>query len=376
VRRGLLVLALLLSSPGTAFAATSLTLSVNPASPLYGSTATFSGAITPAAAGATVELWADTGGGESLVTSTTTAADGSYSIPLVMNAGATFRTKTAGATSPDVVVNLRPQITAVLSGLRYVGSRLLLKGRLTPATAGTLTLHLGAQSSAVAVAPDGRFRSPLPTRRATTYTAKLDFAPGPGFAAREIVRSYRVRAPYLSLGASGTAVIALERLLYARHYALRGVNRYFGFDTYEAVLAFQKVHRLSRTGRVASWLWPKIANSGVPHARIAMGSHVEVDKTRQVLFEVRSGKVTRIVHVSTGATGNTPVGRWHFYLKTPGLNSHGMYYSNYFLRGFAVHGYASVPPYPASHGCVRTPMWFARGFYSRWHVGDTIYVFA
>ena len=86
--------------------------------------------------------------------------------------------------------------------------------------------------------------------------------------------------------------------------------------------------------------------------------------------------MVRVVHVSTGATGNTPVGRWHFYLKTAGLNSHGMYYSNYFLRGFAVHGYASVPPFPASHGCVRTPMWFAPGFYSRWHVGDTIYVFA
>jgi lipoprotein-anchoring transpeptidase ErfK/SrfK len=189
------------------------------------------------------------------------------------------------------------------------------------------------------------------------------------------VRNYRIRAPYLSLGARGDAVLALKRLLVARHYVLRAVNRYYSFDTYEAVLAFQKVHRLARTGRVASWLWPKIANSGVPHAHVASGSHVEVEKTRQVLYEVRNGIVKRVVHISTGATGNTPVGRWHVYLKTPGLNSHGMYYSNYFLRGFAVHGYASVPPYPASHGCVRTPMWFAPGFYARWGLGTTIYVF-
>jgi lipoprotein-anchoring transpeptidase ErfK/SrfK len=376
VRRGLLVLAFLLASPGTAAAATSLTLTVDPTSPVYGSTATFSGVITPASAGTTIELWADTGSGPTLVTSTTTAADGSYSIPLVMNAGATFSAKTPGAASPDVVVNLRPQLTTVLSGLRYVGSRLLLRGRLTPASAGTLTLHLGTQSSVLTIAPDGGFRALLPTRRATTYSATLDFAPGAGFAARQVVRTYRVRAPYLSLGASGTAVIALERLLAARHYVLRGINRYYGFDTYEAVLAFQKVHRLSRTGRVASSLWPKIANSGVPRARVAQGSHVEVDKTRQVLFEVRNGKVARVVHVSTGATGNTPVGRWHVYMKTPGLNSHGMYYSNYFLRGFAIHGYASVPPWPASHGCVRTPMWFAPGFYSRWGLGTTVYVFA
>ena len=38
----------------------------------------------------------------------------------------------------------------------------------------------------------------------------------------------------------------------------------------------------------------------------------------------------------------------------PGYNSHGMYYSFYFYGGYAVHGYDSVPDYPASHGCIRT----------------------
>jgi len=53
-----------------------------------------------------------------------------------------------------------------------------------------------------------------------------------------------------------------------------------------------------------------------------------------------------------------------------------MYYSIYFLRGFAIHGYHSVPTYPASHGCVRTPLWFARGFYNRWgRIGVRIVVF-
>ena len=46
------------------------------------------------------------------------------------------------------------------------------------------------------------------------------------------------------------------------------------------------------------------------------------------------------------------------------------------VRGVAIHGYASVPTYPASHGCVRTPLWFAPGFYSRWDVGASVYVFA
>ena len=51
-----------------------------------------------------------------------------------------------------------------------------------------------------------------------------------------------------------------------------------------------------------------------------------------------------------------------------------MYYSMYFLRGFAIHGYASVPPYPASHGCVRLPLWFAPRIYSRWQLGARVRV--
>ena len=46
----------------------------------------------------------------------------------------------------------------------------------------------------------------------------------------------------------------------------------------------------------------------------------------------------------------------------------------YFIGGYAVHGYHSVPPYQASHGCSRIPLWAAHGVYSRWNIGDTVYV--
>ena len=42
---------------------------------------------------------------------------------------------------------------------------------------------------------------------------------------------------------------------------------------------------------------------------------------------------------------------------------------------FAIHGYHSVPAWPASHGCVRIPMWLAPGLYSRWGLGTTVYVY-
>ena len=49
-------------------------------------------------------------------------------------------------------------------------------------------------------------------------------------------------------------------------------------------------------------------------------------------------------HVSTG-TGGTPtvLGNYRFYLKQPGYNSKRMYYSVYFIGGYATHGYSSVP---------------------------------
>ena len=166
------------------------------------------------------------------------------------------------------------------------------------------------------------------------------------------------------------------RLYRLDHYALPGVDSVYDASTADAVLAFQKVHGLPRTGAVDLRLWRVLRTSGPPHARVRSGEHIEVDKTRQVLFEVRSGKVVSVSQVSTGATGNTPVGLWHVYAKGPGTNAKGMYDSLFFLRGFAIHGYYSVPSYPASHGCVRTPFWFARELYSRWGVGASVYVFA
>jgi lipoprotein-anchoring transpeptidase ErfK/SrfK len=49
--------------------------------------------------------------------------------------------------------------------------------------------------------------------------------------------------------------------------------------------------------------------------------------------------------------------------------------SNYFIRGYAIHGFASVPTYAASHGCIRVPIPVARSIYDWISLGDTIYVY-
>ena len=100
-----------------------------------------------------------------------------------------------------------------------------------------------------------------------------------------------------------------------------------------------------------------------------------MSKGRQVLFVVRDGQVALIVQVSTGATGNTPLGHWQVYSKVPGFNAKEMYYSSFFVGGFAIHGYHSVPPYPASHGCVRIPLWVATRIYSLVDYGTNVYIY-
>ena len=87
------------------------------------------------------------------------------------------------------------------------------------------------------------------------------------------------------------------------------------------------------------------------------------------------GKAVLVVPVSTGATGNTPVGVWHVYSRVAGW-SWVLWYPTYFLRGFAIHGYPDVPPYPASHGCVRVPMWVATRLYAMDPYGFTVYIYA
>ena len=94
---------------------------------------------------------------------------------------------------------------------------------------------------------------------------------------------------------------------------------------------------------------------------------------------VRDDSPLGILAVSTGATGNTPEGTHHIQWKAygaptpygPGL----LYWDMQFAPGFAMHAYPFVPPYPASHGCVRQPAWVAPWTYSVSVVGETVYVY-
>ena len=86
--------------------------------------------------------------------------------------------------------------------------------------------------------------------------------------------------------------------------------------------------------------------------------------------------MVRIYPTSSGAPATpTILGSFKVYRKTPGTNSLGMVDSSYFIRGYAIHGYASVPTGPASHGCLRVPIPDARPIYDWLRPGDGVIVY-
>ena len=346
----------------------------------YGHGVAFSGSITPVAAGENVGIYLQTSAGLRPVRTVTTKADGSFSSSIVVTAPGIFVAQGTGAAgnpveSAPVSLVVRPRFSASIRGSRRIGARLYLVGRVVPTGAGTVLLTEGNGSRTLKVRPNGRFRTQLTTTLLYRYRATVRLRPLPGYVARHRTSPVRIRLLPLAIGSRGPAVNWLEySLLRLHHFALPAVKGVYDDATADAVLAFEKVHGLPRTGAVSRRFWGVLRTSGPPLARIRSGNHIEIDKTRQVLFEVRKGEVVSVSHVSTGATGNTPVGHWHVYSKGLGFNGSGMYDSLFFVGAFAIHGYHSVPAYPASHGCVRTPFWFARQIFPRWDVGTSVYV--
>jgi len=352
------------AGPAAAQAPPAVTLEA-PSSSVHGKSLRLTGAVTPPGAQPVSVTVQPPGGAPQELVAGTTRADGTFALETRATVPGQLVAHAGPAASAPVQLTLRPRLTARWTGTRLPSGRIALAGRLVPAAAGTVNLPARGV---------GRFRLRTRARSAGRRCTRVRVRPNPGYARISRRRCVTIAAPSLAAGSRGPAVRFLERRLDRLHYLLANRNASFGADTRDAVYAFQKVQRLSRTGVVGRTVWNALARAHTPRPS-RKGSHIEVHKRRQVLFEVRRGRVAHVVNTSTGLTGNTPVGRWRIYRKDPGYNAIGMLDTLYFIGGYAVHGYHSVPPYQASHGCARVPLWAAHGVYSRWNVGDTVYVF-
>jgi PKD repeat protein len=331
----------------------------------YGEAGTLTGALRPGLRGAQIRIYR----GRTFVTSVRTRADGSFRARVLLRSPGPYHARFGTLRSAPRTVVLRPRLHVELPAVAPVGGALAVRPRLEPLGAGKLQVRV-LRGGTVVASKAGR----LPTGVPGALRVEVASSPRPGWAKVRRVVTATVVQPTLSRGATGPSVLALERRLAELRYALPRVDAVYGHDTVEAVIAFQKVHGLPRTGSVEPWLWRRLARAGIPQARRG-GDYIEVDKSRQVMFVVRGGEVVKAVHVSTGATGNTPLGTWQVYRKVPGWDW-VLWYPLYFLRGFAIHGYPSVPAYPASHGCVRVPMWIAPRIFDQHTFGTKVSVFA
>ncbi len=190
-------------------------------------------------------------------------------------------------------------------------------------------------------------------------------------------RPVRVTYPDLDPGQRGDSVRLFNKLLARKaYYTAKGAK--YGDATGRAVLAFRKVNNMSRSTQATPGIFRDLAN-GKGGFRLKWpggGKHIETDLSRQVMVLAKNGKPKHIFHISSGAPATPTIrGKFPTYRKDYGTNSLGMIHSVYFIRGYATHGYHSVPNYPASHGCLRNPPPNSNFIYKWIDIGDVFYVY-
>jgi hypothetical protein len=180
-----------------------------------------------------------------------------------------------------------------------------------------------------------------------------------------------------------------ERRLSDMGYWTGAVDGLFDRATLSALIAFQKWEGRPTTGQLTIAELEAIRTSASPKARELGYAHVEVDLDRQVLLMVNDDDGVRVLPISSG-TGKpfmdsgqmsiayTPRGRFVVYDKSVGWEKapfQSMYYPNYISGGVAIHGYRSVPIQPASHGCIRIPIFAAREVSKLMELGTIVLVY-
>lgn len=193
----------------------------------------------------------------------------------------------------------------------------------------------------------------------------------------------------LRSGSRGSQVKVLQKLLNRASYPAGAADGSFGYPTLQATYAFQKTKKLTRDGVMTPGEIIKLAQTGPPKAsRNKPANYIDIDISRQVMFEVRRGKVRHTLPISSGNEeyytvdgqtykAHTPRGDFTIERKIAGKRVSRLgtlWWPSYFVGGYAVHGSDSVPTQPASHGCVRIPRYLEKKFFDRNPIGTPVFV--
>jgi peptidoglycan hydrolase-like protein with peptidoglycan-binding domain len=181
----------------------------------------------------------------------------------------------------------------------------------------------------------------------------------------------------IGFGSTGRFVQLVQQRLAALHFYIPQTGVY----DQGTGLAVDAYHRLLRAGfsqtldgRTISFL---LDGFGAFKLRFPKhGRHAEGNLGLQLLALADGPRVQLIYPISSGKPSTpTILGDFQVYSRVPGYLPDGMYYSDFFIRGFAIHGYDPAPDYPASHGCMRLPIVDATSVFGWLALGDWVDVY-
>ncbi|MPZ88500.1 MAG: L,D-transpeptidase family protein [Nitriliruptorales bacterium] len=202
--------------------------------------------------------------------------------------------------------------------------------------------------------------------------------PVTGTVGAAMVQALQTATPVAPLGpgATGPEVAEVQQLLNDGPFDAGPVDGQYGTMTQFAVYALQRLHGYPADGVVTPLERRLLATDAAVPPRVGgtSGTHVEIDLGRQLTSVFRDGRLLLAVHSSSGNNETfctpaggcrravTPTGDYTISRRIAGWRTSELgrlYNPLYFNGGIALHGAHSVPTHPASHGCVRVPMWIA-----------------
>lgn len=192
-------------------------------------------------------------------------------------------------------------------------------------------------------------------------------------------------------GTQDPVVKELQQFLADKGFYRGPIDGGYGARTRAAVIAVHKALSMSRTSVWQGQELEKLRAYEGPSlvARKSHPNRVEIDLNRQLLYLIKQSKVIATLPISSGngelyeneqgqkVKAVTPAGGFTLYHHYPGWRTSylgELYWPWYFSGGYAVHGSRSVPPKPASHGCVRVHMWDADYLNQQLSLGMPVYI--
>ena len=195
-----------------------------------------------------------------------------------------------------------------------------------------------------------------------------------GLGAFAVNRALAALGTRVGFGATGRFVRLIQQRLAALHFYVPQTGVY----DQGTGLAVDAYHRMLRRGTSQN-LDPATAGDllaglgSFPVRFTGHGRHAEGNLSLQLLALIDGARVEAIYPISSGKPSTpTILGDFHVYSRVPGYLPDGMYDSNFFIRGYAIHGYDPAPDYPASHGCMRLPIVDAPSVFGWLAIGDWV----